>query len=510
MAFSAPVPTAAQTPFRDGLDGYGVAADIKVQRTVPTQEYVTRGGYSTAITGETAKVLSYRIDEIMRQLGGTKTYDRMLTDPEITKCFTVIKVSTLSDGITFNPAVSEQDSRYAKAKEYSDYCVRACSNPITPLRDTMEQMMDALVYGHKIAEITYELKIDGPDAGFYHVKYIKVKPQKSVAFVVDRFMNVLGFKAAAETSGPDGKFKIIPRDKFMVMTFRAKDDDPRGTSILRSCYNAWHLKMLMWPEYLRWLMQCAIPGIIGITSETNDQKNYVMNADGTVATDASGNQIAIPSTSQLADALAQMRNATVAAVPFGTTIEQINNNVSSEPFKTARDVLNEEMEMALLLQVLATSDSAHNTRAASETHMTVQDTLVYFIKGILADVIQRDIVKNLVFYRYGAEALDLLPKVSLGDTERRDWAIDGVAAGTMYKDGLLKDSQLPGIYRQLSLEQPAPGDKGLNLAQIAAQPAAPANTTPAAKKKGPTPAGTGGVAGGTGPTKPAKKAGGTS
>lgn len=454
MTFVAPVPTLAQSlnGGNTGVTDYGVAADVLVKDTRRDQEYVTSGRYNTQITGDTVKVLSQNIDDVMRLLG-PRTYAQMETDPEIAKCLTVIKTYVLSDGLDITPALAPHDVDYVFAKEVSDYVNRAVNNLATPPRDTFEQMLDALIYGHKVAEITYELRSDGIDKGQFHLKYLKVKPQKSVAFVVDDFMNVLGFKAAG-AKNTDGKLEVIPREKFLVMTFRTKDDDPRGTSILRSVYNAWAMKMTMWPEYLKWLKNSAIPVVVGMTSETNDLKNAVFNADGTLARDAAGNPVYIPATSQLANALAQIRNGSVVALPGGSKVEAINSNTSGDPFKNARDVLNQEIEMAMLLQTLATSDSKHNTRAASETQMTVLDTVVYHLKNLVIEAFKRDVVKNLVRYRYGDDVADnFLPKISLGDSERRLWAKDVTAVAALYKAGVIKDSQLPGIYRQLGLEQ---------------------------------------------------------
>jgi hypothetical protein len=411
------------------------------------------------------------------------------TDAEIAKCMTVLKTYTLADGVTITPAVPEHDPKYAKAKNYADFCTFATRNiEGTRLVDVVEQLLDCLIYGHKVGEITYELKDLGKkneDFGLssgskYLVKHIKVKPQKSLAFVVDQFNNVLGFKARPivgfDYAIDSTKTVIIPREKFVVFTFRAKDSDPRGTSILRAVYNAWHLKMTMWPEYLRWLTNCAVPGLVGIAAPPeNQEKVYVMNPDGSVAVDGQGNPILIPATSQLANALEQIRNASVIAVPNGTVVTPIGNQTSSEPFKTAKDVLNQEIEMALLLQTLATTSMAHGSRAASQVALTVLDVLIFYIKQMVADSIKRDIITQLVTLNFPDVDVDLIPTISLGDTERRSWSIDGVAASTMYANGLLKDSQLPSMYEQLGIVQPAEGD--LTKPNVAQQLKIPQPTT---------------------------------
>jgi hypothetical protein len=499
-----PMPTIGQSIIgQDAPLGSGVAATVRLAPIQNTQEYVTAGRFSTEISQNTLEILTQQRDQIQKIMG-PRVYDFMDLDAEVNKCLTVLKTYTLSDGLTISPAVPEQDkANFQNAKWLSDFVTRACNNIKNgSTRDILEQMLDCMKYGHKVAEKTYEYKETGPDAGLYLLQYLKVKKQKSIAFAVDRFKNVRGFKVAGLKNTDTGKQRIIPRDKFFVITFRGKDADPRGTSILQAAFHAWHLKMMMWPEYITWLKMCAVPGLVGITSKENDDKNYLRNSDGSPVRDAEDNLVTVPATSQLANALATLRNASAIAIPAGSEVEVINQTVSSEPFKTSRDVLNEEIEMCLLLQTLATSDSRHNTRAASQTAMTVLDILVFDIKQIVIEAFRRDVVQHIIEINLdklseklgisGDEVLALLPKVSLGDTERRMWPTDGIAASTMYANGLLKDSQLPSIWRQLAIDPPAEGDTGLNLAQQAAQPAAPASATGDVKAAtGPPPGGSG-------------------
>lgn len=122
--------------------------------------------------------------------------------------------------------------------------------------------MDALIYGHKIAEVTYKYKKfkQFNDGNNMLVPYrIKVKPRGTVRFVVDNAMNVIGFTANSSLKSDEpvpvdaqgkeikpkanittdssgnaliGGSKLLTREKFMVLTIRGKDEDPRGTSLL--------------------------------------------------------------------------------------------------------------------------------------------------------------------------------------------------------------------------------------------------------------------------------------
>jgi hypothetical protein len=457
----APSPTAMQNlPGAVAPFDNGAIAEVQVVDVRRDKEYAVSGRFSSIVSRNTAEVLATHADEILRFLG-PKAYDRMELDAEVSKCIRILKTYTLSDGLDVSPAVPQQDPLFESAKWIADFVSRSKDNLSISLRDILEQQLDAIKYGHKVAEITYEFKETGTDAGLYHLKHIKTLKQGAVAFVRDKFKNVLGFKVATDR-GKKNK-RVIHRDKFFVLTFRAQDADPRGTSFLKAVYHAWHFKMMVWPEYTTWLKQCAVPGLVGITSAENDAKNYVRNSDGSYATDPNGNFIAIPATSQLADALAAMRNATAIAIPAGSQVVPVNNSVSSEPFRTGIDVANEEIEMAMLLQTLATSDSRHNTRAASQVAITVLDVLVFDIKNVVVEAFKRDVVRQLLLVNIEKlseklgitqeQVLSLVPKLTLGDSERRAWAGDIGAVTQAYDSKVIKESQLPGIYRQLGLEQ---------------------------------------------------------
>jgi hypothetical protein len=483
-----------ENQFPKVINGVGVAPTRNGNRPVPMSprtEYVAGAPYS-AVSPDVNLILHHYRDTIFDRQIGDDTFERMMYDPEIAKCINVIKVAVLGDEITIRPSIARKDPRFDRAKEIAEFCTRAIDNLERPIRDTLHQMLDALIYGHKVAEITYDLLTEGEDEGKLSLKSIRVKPRKSVAFVVDRFYRVVGFKAAVRQKVTDEatgetRFEVreivLPREKFMLLTFRGKDEDPRGASILEAVYNAWNFKMMMWPQYLRWLLQCAIPGLVG-TLPPNEERQFLRDKDtGAIIRDEEGNPFYADEVGGMLAAMADFRNGSILVVPHGAKVEPVNNNVNSEPFKAARDVLNEEMEMALILQTLATSDSAHNTRAASQTHMSVFDYLVVDIKGMVCNAFRKDVLRELVRRNFGEqEAKELLPTVSLGDTERREYAKDITALATLYKSGFISESQKPGIDITIGLPERDPEADAAHAAEQMAQQVALQKATAAAKQ----------------------------
>jgi hypothetical protein len=140
--------------------------------------------------------------------------------------------------------------------------------------DVVWSMLDATCFGNKVAELVSVLeRDDGPGGArtWLRIRAIKPEPRQSVAFVVEQFMNLVGFlgatpgQATPSTGSPlkPGDPAILPRDKFAVLSWRPRDCDPRGTSILRPAYEAWWRKRQMFPEYLKYLTQFAGPSLWG-------------------------------------------------------------------------------------------------------------------------------------------------------------------------------------------------------------------------------------------------------
>lgn len=438
----------------------------------PLKEYLV-GGMLTPY-GEGVRALNSSPDSIIHG-HSYKVYEQMLNDPKIAKTINLLKISTLGDGVELLPAVPETDENYEEALLLTEFCDKALKSLEVPLRYSLEQLMDALIYGHKIAEVTYKSStVSGFDGEFLIPDKIKVKTHGSVRFVVDNKMNVIGLFARA--LAPEGKtnsatpiklpvakgkngealvngMPILPREKFMILTIRGKDSDPRGHSVLEAAFHPWHLKTTVWPEYLRYLLLCAIPLLVGYTP-TDDTliKEILRDVEGKPVRDpVTGSFMEVNPVEALRDALMNARNAEVLAVKGGSKVQEIGGQGAGTPFFKAIELFDSQMETAILLQTLATSEGIHQSRAASTMHMSVLDQLVWWFKGIVVDMLVADLLRQIVRFNFGDDALDLTPKATLGDTERRDFATDALAVAALFKAGYFQPEQLKQVDAMLGL-----------------------------------------------------------
>lgn len=436
--------------------------------------------------------LPWHIDDLTADLGDD-LYERMLRDPQVAGCIAVWKASIIEDGATLSPATPadpEDSGAVDAAKALADAATTMLEELDTPLDDVLWNLLDAAPYGSKVGELLWALEDTGGDLRL-NLRAIKPKPRRRTSFVVDQYMNVVGLLAARpgqpipQLGGagifPGSPGDLIPRDKFVVLSFRPVDNDPRGTSLLRGAYDPWFRKRQILPEYVKYLGQFAGPGLIGVTSpdaELDPAEDDLGNPTGAVA---------LTQEEALAQLLSGYKNATAIAVPAGTTITVVQSQGEGKAFLNALQHCDQQIVVSILTQTLATMDSEHQARAAAQVHQDVLETLIRQAKKAVVRLLHR-VLRLWVSYNWGPAFLPLVPRVTLGSTEKRQQPALISAMAQWFAAGGLAQDQLPAIddllglpRRDPSLMPPIDPATGLPVDPNAAPAPAPvAATDPAA------------------------------
>jgi hypothetical protein len=452
-------------------------------RADPKREYVAAGG-GAIWHRQGIRTLSWDIDDLTHELGDD-IYVPMMFDAQITACVNIIKTAILADGLQLvNALKNTEDDGYDQSKEYIDFCGRVLDDMEIPLDEVLWNLMDALCLGNKVAEQVYELDTTYTGRQQLVLRALKVKPRTSTAFVVDDKLNVLGLTArrsdqpAIVTLDADERREILPRQKFLIMTNRPKDSDPRGTSILRAAYSPWWLKMQLWAEYLKYLTQFASPSIVGETAEN------AMNVE-----DPTDPNKEISPEQAMLNHLLTFRNGTAIAIPYSAKVSLIFSQGDGQAFLSAFALFDQQIGKAIVHQSLATEEGEHQARAAAQVHQDVLGDIIRQMKVAKAWRFRRDVLAPLVRYNYGDKAVALTPKVNLGDVEKQDFSAAANAIAQLTTAGFLQPSQFPEIDRMLGMPergaieiqpaaQPAGSESGVQVAPPTGQPAAPTNAPP--------------------------------
>lgn len=455
------MPGLALVQFASEFQGHSLSAQFNIRsseqsqapRFDPRRENVAASGYFSQRIGQ---VLSSLFGDELELAGGVDVRRRMLADPEVLKGLMVLKDGILGDGVqlfSFYTDEKTDQQRAADSALYQEFCrFNLFETPLRPFNETLnEAVFEALQHGHKPVEQTYRDWMDETGAPRLVIDKLKCKPLDAVQFVVDEFMNVLGLQV-----WQNGKQFIIPRDKFFIPTFDRKDEDPRGRTLsLRAAYNWWNAKRAGLPIYLKWMEKKAIPSTVGFTSDKEQELVQEYGENGQPL--YNGSEPVVRSSAEvMASKLAELENASCAAFPHGAKVEALSAGSDNSQFSRFFQLCDQQITRAILLQDLATNEGKFGTRAQASTHMDVLALRVWHLKNIVAEAIRTDILKPLLYYNFGPEAGELTPAVSLGDTERKDWATDAQAAAVI--GPLVPDSVWAAICAQLGLPQPEEGE----------------------------------------------------
>lgn len=453
-----------------GSPGGGVPAIRGVRRTLaadPRREYVAGG--TPEWWRNYVHTLPWAFDEVTRDFGDD-VYERMSFDGQVAACLNILKASILEEGAEISSAIDDStDPGYGQATALVDFCSDVLDNLVTSLDDVLWNMLDCIAVGNKVAEQIYEYDTTYTGKTQLVLRDLKVKPRHATAFVVDSYRNTIGLLAripgvaAPVQAGTylldlDARTNVLPRAKFAVMTYRMHDQDIRGTSVLRPAYNAWWLKMQVWPEYLRYLTQFAGPSLVGITAP--DAQNVPDDTPGA----PEGAEISPEEV--LLKMLQTFKNGTALALTNGAEVHPIYMQGDGQAFLHALDQFDKQITKAILTQTLATDEGKHQARAAAQVHQTVLYTIVRQSKKAIQRMIRQDILRPLCVYNFGTDVVKLVPFVTLGSAEEADFVSIAQAVSQLATAEYLAEMQLPVIDRMMGLPARDPGAVRISRTQI--------------------------------------------
>ncbi|MEN6583041.1 MAG: hypothetical protein ABFD54_11375 [Armatimonadota bacterium] len=413
--------------------------------------------------GQYLRSLPQYVDDVERDFGHD-IYERMLHDAAVGSSVGQITISVLSGGVRFLSRVQappvyrddpEAQAKYTRAEDVRLTIENTCNHLQQPLEDILEDMLEALPYGHAVAEQIYETRNNK-----LVLTKLRVKPRNAYAFVVDQFMDIKGLIASKSTNAGMPSLvtsDVIPREKFFVFTFASSKGDPRGHSILRRAYNPWYLKQQVWPQYLKYLAQFGTPSLIGILPPDAADAELV-DANGNVVVDSeTGVPVTLGAADTMLSKLIQISNGTAGVFENGSTVNPIEVAGDGSAYTKGIDLFDRQITRAIMLAVRAAMESEHSSKADSETAQDTVGDYVQYIRRKLEVAFYRDVIVPFVRYNYGDEVADsdLCPYLSLSDVAKEDVVEVGnmIANIARSRPDMIHTSQLPGIDAKLGLPE---------------------------------------------------------
>ena len=236
---------------------------------------------------------------------------------------------------------------------------------------------------------------------------------------------------------------LIPREKFVIPTHKPRNGDPRGTSHLRATYPSWWKKQMIHPQHLAYVTRFAQPSIVAdIDKEAKDIP--IKDESGKIT----GYKSIVTATN---DALVKVKGGATGAF-VGTKVAMLEARSDGKVVFDSYSHEDRQIAKGMLLQTLTTEEAEHMARAASTVHQDIFGIFLAFLRTGLEWMVRHDILEKSVRYNFGEEAaLNLLPKVTLGETEDYDLPrlMGGISQVALA--GGIHSSQWPKIWQKLRL-----------------------------------------------------------
>lgn len=429
---------------------------------------------------------------------GVAEYERMYNTPVVGSSLNALRAAVLANDLNLLPAIKpklgvavpgQKDGTNLEADmaaEIADSNKRLLDAWETPAPMVLWEFMESDWLGHVLGEVVSSDVVGGPDDGLLAITEVNAKDRRTYRFRVNRRNKVIGIRALALADQPDvevldsrgnsingnTEMRLFDPEHFVWMTNDPHRGDPRGRSCLRMAHYHWQLLMELWPLVWEGWKQFGIPVKYG-TCAPNAQKMVPL-------TDKSGKPLPGPGvTSEYAMAMqiAGMNAGKSAAGPYDSDVKVIESTKDSSVAAGGITLLEGQIIRAILLQMRATMEAKHGSKADSETGQDIMGTLVRYKRKQCERFIRKLLIKQNV-RNYGAGiAMRLTPLVDLGGTEHQDFAANSSGVATLFQSSYFTDSQLPYVDTFLGLPQRQPGDQRVGPQGIS--PDVPPTVTPA-------------------------------
>lgn len=408
-------------------------------------------------------------------LYGPDIYDRMKREPILGGIERVLKILTLSDGLTVTPShqqppITSTDPDAQADFEKADLMAQYVRSVLARLADidrpimrTLWNLMDATRLGHKIAEVTYDTIPDGDFKGRLGIKELRPKPRENYAFVVDeknRFRGIIakipGGSIALRTGVVFDVSQIpntISPDKLLVLSFDDQDADPRGRSWWRELYDPWYRKQILKPEHLKTGVQFG-GGMISVVMPDGKRAELVDDPSGGQIRNAKGGKVTLLDATLWA--AAQLKNGGVGVFEFGTVIDVHTPKANSQFFDQSFAMFDREMVTAFLQTARSILEARHGSKADSESAQDLLDELKMYIRTCICELLTSKLFRTLVINGYGPEWAKYCPKATMQRTSRPDFAVNATAV-----------AQLAAVFDQLAV---TPNQKEYLKTEVAGMP----------------------------------------
>lgn len=419
--------------------------------------------------GATRSALPLAIDDLTMELGDCE-YTAMGRDAIVSANLNLYSAAVVSDDPQLATAVPDKTKPgYTQAGKLVEWLSAQIETLDQPLHSVLfDMVVSSLQYGCKLAEIVTlrDNTFTGRTQVVLHA--LKPKPRAATTLNLDPFQNLVGITANVyDRATRKTTRQQLPPSHFLFYSFRPRDSDPRGTTLVRAAYTPWDLKLRTWPEYYRYLVQFASPSLWAEAPPNAPEEPDPDNPEQTIS-----------ATTALLTQLIAFQNGSAVAVSNGGSVNALWSQGEGKAFLAAFELFNREITTAMLTATRATMEAEHGSKADSQTATDVLNVFIRQTRLGLERALYRQVLVPLVRRNYGDRVARLTPYVSLGGVTEEDVYTLATAVADLMRAKYLDPSQLPELDARLKLSTRTTDELAARTTATTQPPPEDGNATP--------------------------------
>lgn len=350
------------------------------------------------------RLAQYNPDLLTTQRGYA-VFDEMLTMAACRAPLNVKRYAVLQKGWSIVPAVTDPtDTRHEAAKLLADAATYALQNIVDPITDEPQdfrsvlfEMLAAVWYGFRVTEIEWRTIGEGQYRGKLGFKRFSAKPCQQIGFELDP--NTLAVLSIKPYTIAGGYGPGVPTQKVLRYTYNPDRGLPYGQGDGRSSYKHY------------WCLDATLK-FWGVATE-------VWGVPFIKATYPAGNRPALESALEV---IGRIRQGAPAIFPKDVDAEVLSvDGDALEIFPRSAEFHTQQIARTVLGSTLTSGEGRRTgSMALGKVHENTQDYGLLFVKNDIESLFTNTLLRRFVRYNFGADALELCPRLSLGEWDESD------------------------------------------------------------------------------------------
>lgn len=327
------------------------------------------GTYADSSYWSDSQVKPYNPDDLVQKNFDYSTYEEMAKDDQVSVCLQLKRDLVLANG--FDILVDSEDQFELDIKEDLEKSLR--EYPEIELMESLEEVVSAYDYGFSISEKVFEIKEDGKAC----LKFLKTRHPVTWLLHTDTQGNITRY----EQRGPEGSIDL-QAENLIHYKVNNRFGNPYGRSDLRSAWEAWFIKKEIIKYYAIFLEKAASP-----TPVARYDKNLPQAAVDDIFL-----------------AIKKLQTKTALAIPKDIELEFLESGNQGEVYIKGINLFNMFIGRALLVPDLL---GFQGSETSGGSYSLGKDQMNVFFRHInrrrtqIEDIVNKHIIKPLVYYNYG-------------------------------------------------------------------------------------------------------------